>query len=78
MSDTPARSLPERPTQTLRPWSRETDAWRWMGPKEQARVEIDRRIAFIPQVRTESIAAAGHMLHHDQPERLAVLIEEFL
>ena len=29
--------------------------------------------------RTEcTLADAGHMLHHDQPERLAVLIEEFL
>lgn len=56
----------------------ETEAWRWMGPKEQARVEIDRRIGFIPKVRTASIAAAGHMLHHDQPERLAALIEDFL
>ncbi|GIZ53542.1 alpha/beta fold hydrolase [Noviherbaspirillum aridicola] len=56
----------------------ETEAWRWMGPKEQARVEIDRRIAFIPQVKTASVPAAGHMLHHDQPERLAGLIEDFL
>lgn len=56
----------------------QTDAWRWMGPKEQARVEVDRRIGFIPQVRKVSIPDAGHMLHHDQPERLAGLIEEFL
>ena len=25
-----------------------------------------------------TIAEAGHMLHHDQPERLAELIEAFL
>lgn len=56
----------------------ETDAWRWMGPKEQARGEIDRRIGFMQQVRTASIPSAGHMLHHDQPERLASLIEDFL
>jgi len=24
------------------------------------------------------IADAGHMVHHDQPERLATVIEEFL
>lgn len=56
----------------------DTDVWRWMGPKEEARIEIDRRITFIPKVRTEMMADAGHMLHHDQPEKLARLIEEFL
>ena len=56
----------------------DTDVWRWMGPKESARLEIDRRIAFIPQVTTAMIADAGHMLHHDQPEALATLIEQFL
>jgi pimeloyl-ACP methyl ester carboxylesterase len=56
----------------------DTDVWRWMGPKEQARVEIDRRIGHIPNVRQASIADAGHMLHHDQPEALAALIETFL
>ena len=49
-----------------------------MGPKEKARIEIDRRIACLPQVRTEMIEDAGHMLHHDQPEVLAQLIEDFL
>ena len=56
----------------------QTDVWRWMGPKESARVEIDRRIACIPQVQTAMIEDAGHMLHHDQPEVLASLIENFL
>jgi pimeloyl-ACP methyl ester carboxylesterase len=56
----------------------DTDVWSWLGPKEQARIEIDRRIGFIPQVRTEMIMDAGHMLHHDQPELLAQLIEAFL
>jgi pimeloyl-ACP methyl ester carboxylesterase len=56
----------------------DTDVWRWMGPKEEARVEIDRRITFIPTVKTEMIMDAGHMLHHDQPEILAQLIEQFL
>ncbi|WP_136415389.1 alpha/beta hydrolase [Herbaspirillum sp. ST 5-3] len=56
----------------------DTEAWRWMGPKEKARVEIDRRIKFIPNVTTAMINDAGHMLHHDQPEALATLIEQFL
>ena len=56
----------------------DTDAWRWMGTKDSAREEIDRRIKSIPRVTTETIVNAGHMLHHDQPEALAVLIEHFL
>ncbi len=55
-----------------------TDIWRWMGEKSQARAEIERRRTFIPNVKTAFIADAGHMLHHDQPEALARLIEEFL
>ncbi len=56
----------------------DTDIWRWMGPKDTARIEIDRRKAFIRDVRTEIIGDAGHMLHHDQPEALARVIEDFL
>ena len=56
----------------------DTDVWRWMGPKEKARVEVDRRIGFIPDVTTAMIKDAGHMLHHDQPQALAQLIEDFL
>ena len=56
----------------------DTEAWRWMGPKETARIEIDRRIKHLRNVRTATIGNAGHMLHHDQPEALAQLIEEFL
>ena len=56
----------------------QTDVWRWMGPKEAARLEIDRRIACIAQVQTAMIEDAGHMVHHDQPEILARLIEDFL
>lgn len=56
----------------------DTDLWRWMGKKEEARTEIDRRIATIPGVQMRSIPNAGHMLHHDQPEMLAEIIEAFL
>ena len=56
----------------------QTDVWRWLGAKEQARVEIDRRIACIKQVETVMIEDAGHMLQHDQPDLLAQHIERFL
>ena len=56
----------------------QTDVWRWMGPKEQAHAEIDRRRASMPDVKTAVVRDAGHMLHHDQPEAVAALIEGFL
>ncbi|HYD79349.1 MAG TPA: alpha/beta hydrolase [Paucimonas sp.] len=58
--------------------ARDTEAWRWMGAKESARAEIDRRIACIANVLTAVVDDAGHMLHHDQPEAVARLIEGFL
>ena len=56
----------------------DTDIWKWMGPKDAARLEIDRRIGFIRDVTTAMIDDAGHMLHHDQPQQLALMIERFL
>ncbi|MBC3875623.1 alpha/beta fold hydrolase [Undibacterium flavidum] len=56
----------------------DTDIWRMIGSKEEARVEIDRRMKFIPNMQTKVVMDAGHMLHHDQPEELAVMLEAFL
>ncbi len=56
----------------------DSDIWRWMGPEDTARIEIDRRMAFIADVSKAMIEDAGHMLHHDQPEVLAQLVEQFL
>jgi pimeloyl-ACP methyl ester carboxylesterase len=56
----------------------DTDIWRMIGSKEEARAEIDRRMQFIPSIQTEVVMDAGHMLHHDQPEILGVMIENFL
>jgi pimeloyl-ACP methyl ester carboxylesterase len=56
----------------------ETNMWLWMGPKEEARREVDRRIAHLPNATARRMPDAGHMLHHDQPERLARMIEDFL
>jgi hypothetical protein len=35
------------------------------------------RFQAFPDWREEIIEEAGHMVHHDQPERVAALIEEF-
>jgi pimeloyl-ACP methyl ester carboxylesterase len=56
----------------------DTEIWRLMGPKDTARIEIDRRIAVLADVRQELVADAGHMLHHDQPQVLAQMVERFL
>jgi pimeloyl-ACP methyl ester carboxylesterase len=55
-----------------------TNMWLWMGPKEQARAEVDRRMSHLANVTPRMLPDAGHMLHHDQPELLARMIEEFL
>jgi pimeloyl-ACP methyl ester carboxylesterase len=52
----------------------DTDAHRWAG--EQA--ELDRRAHIVQQVSVARVPDAGHMLHHDQPQEVARLIEGFL
>jgi pimeloyl-ACP methyl ester carboxylesterase len=56
----------------------ETEFWAWIGGKEQGRIEVDRRLSHFQRVRTINIPAAGHMVHHDQPQALALIIEDFL
>jgi pimeloyl-ACP methyl ester carboxylesterase len=56
----------------------DTNMWQWMGPKPEARIEIDRRLAHLANVSARMMPDAGHMLHHDQPELLAQMLEEFL
>lgn len=56
----------------------ETNMWQWMGGKETMRTEVDRRIACLAHAKTAMISDAGHMLHHDQPQALAELVEQFL
>lgn len=51
---------------------------RWTDDRQATRAEVDRRIATIPHVTRATVENAGHMLHHDQPERVAGLIESFL
>jgi pimeloyl-ACP methyl ester carboxylesterase len=40
--------------------------------------EHHERLRVVPQLRIVRIEDAGHMMHHDQPEQLASLIEDFI
>jgi pimeloyl-ACP methyl ester carboxylesterase len=51
------------------------DAW-WQG--RYTRAEFGSRLAVVPDRREAVVADAGHMLHHDQPEVLAGLLQNFL
>jgi pimeloyl-ACP methyl ester carboxylesterase len=48
----------------------------WNGKYTLA--EYHQRLQAVPQVQSTTIADAGHMLHHDQPEELARQIEAFI
>jgi pimeloyl-ACP methyl ester carboxylesterase len=48
----------------------------WQGRFTLA--EFHERLQAVPQLRTARVEDAGHMLHHDQPQVLARLIEAFL
>jgi pimeloyl-ACP methyl ester carboxylesterase len=51
------------------------DAW-WKGAYTLA--QYHQRLAVLPQLEIVRIEDAGHMMHHDQPEILAALIERFM
>lgn len=46
--------------------------------KRYTRQEFHTRTSAVPSLRREILPDCGHMLHHDQPERLARLLEDFL
>ena len=48
----------------------------WQGKFTLA--EYHERLRSVPDLRQAIIEDAGHMLHHDQPEQLARLVESFL
>jgi pimeloyl-ACP methyl ester carboxylesterase len=52
----------------------DTDAHRWAGDAG----EIARRVAALNSVEVARVADAGHMLHHDRPREVALLIEQFV
>ena len=40
--------------------------------------QYHERLQSVPDCRTAVVQDAGHMLHHDQPQAVAALIESFL
>ena len=48
----------------------------WKGAYTLA--DYHQRLKSVPQAKVARIEDAGHMLHHDQPQALATLLEEFL
>jgi pimeloyl-ACP methyl ester carboxylesterase len=52
----------------------EQPAGRWYSSGD----ELERRLRVIKSVNRATVHEAGHMLHHDQPDVLADLVEEFL
>jgi pimeloyl-ACP methyl ester carboxylesterase len=40
--------------------------------------ELERRLSSIPDLHTVPIPDSGHNVQHDQPERVATVIEDFL
>jgi pimeloyl-ACP methyl ester carboxylesterase len=54
-----------------------TDVTQWWGDR-YPRSDFESRLAVLASVEPHVLSPAGHMLHHDQPERLAELLEAFL
>ena len=49
-----------------------------MAGTKNRRLVTAERLKSVPQVKLARVEDAGHMLHHDQPEAVARLIEDFL
>jgi pimeloyl-ACP methyl ester carboxylesterase len=56
----------------------DSEIGRWLAGGGDAAAEVARRFSHIPNGRLETVADAGHMLHHDRPEAVGRLVEAFL
>jgi len=56
----------------------DSDIPRWLAGGGDSTAEVQRRMANVPTARLVTISDAGHMLHHDQPEAVAHVLETFL
>ena len=63
------------PTLAVEASDNSLEQW-WKGKYTLA--QYHERLKAVPDVRIERIEDAGHMMHHDQPERLAHALEAFL
>ncbi len=54
-----------------------TDIAGWWGTR-YTKAQFHERLSVVAQVERHVVSPAGHMLHHDQPEALARLLEAFL
>lgn len=52
----------------------ESEHWRRLSDSGEYR----ERLRAVPKLERATVERAGHMLHHDQPERVAALIEGFV
>lgn len=50
----------------------------WFPRGEHSLAEYHRRLQSVPNCRLARVDDAGHMLHHDQPQQVAALIESHL
>lgn len=63
------------PTLAIETTEENLERW-WRGKYSIA--EYHERLKAIADVRVVVVSDAGHMLHHDQPERVARLVEDFV
>jgi pimeloyl-ACP methyl ester carboxylesterase len=54
-----------------------TELAQWWGNRYSL-PEFHQRLNVVPQVERHILADCGHMLHHDQPQALAALIDNYL
>ena len=55
----------------------QTDIAKWWGHR-YPREDFEGRLAVVPRLQRHVLSPAGHMLHHDQPEALALRLLAFL
>ncbi len=54
-----------------------TDISKWWGTR-YSKEEFHERLSVVPAVERHTLSPCGHMLHHDQPQALALRLAEFL
>lgn len=55
----------------------QTDISKWWGAR-YSKAEFHERLSVVPSVQRHTLSPCGHMLHHDQPQALALRLASFL